>query len=167
MARSLDALTGMHPEKLEQMYRAGSPADASDFSVGARTRLLAVAASSSTFLLTRRLVQIYADLPRFAVDKRFAPDGRAGHDVILGSIRYRFRVEIASSAIDDAPTLLLSYAHSADRNPWPVPSMYDELRSIEPGIAIGPTLIRGRKRPIFWFGMSTSAVSEMSGPSVL
>ena len=87
--------------------------------------------------------------------KTFDHGGNSGQNLILGKPRFRFRAEVAPSALDALPALRLLYADPAFANPWPVRDLVDEIRGIAPGMAIGPVLLSGRV--LGWFGLERSA----------
>ena len=153
MINAIDDLIGAPPEHLERLYRSAEPADIGALGPAPRTRLLCVALSHWIHQLTRPLVTRYARIEALQVDKRLSAGVGIGNDRIVGRVCYRFRIETQASTLDARPTLRLSYAEPADRNHWPVPAMYDELRTIGEGVVLGPTLVRGVQRPLFWFGM--------------
>jgi hypothetical protein len=152
---SLSELVGAHPNALRLFYEAGRVADPAVFGASPRGRILALEAGQDIFLVLRRLFQI-ADTDRSPWQgKVFEPSGSAGQNVVFGRRTASFRVEHADSVIDGKPTLLLRYDDPADKNPWPIRAIRDELRSVGQGLAIGPFLfVQGpTSRVVGWWGL--------------
>ena len=111
-------------------------------------------------MLTRPLVQAAARFRAGWRGKTFDHGGNSGQNVVFGKKMFRFRAEVAASAIDGRPTLKLTYADAAFKNPWPVRAIFDELRSVGPGIAIGPAFGDGDiPKLLVWFGLQNERVS--------
>ncbi|MDX2006554.1 MAG: hypothetical protein SFU83_14875 [Meiothermus sp.] len=74
--------------------------------------------------------------------KEFGPDG-SGVNLLRrgGAVRRGFPVEVAPapSRVDGRPCLAVTYPPV---NPWPWPSVVDELRQLEPGTLLGLTFFR-------------------------
>ncbi len=157
---SLDSLVGAHPEAIERIYRSAKTADPAELGDAPAGRLLAVAPAGEIFMLTRPLVQAAASFRAGWRGKTFDHGGNSGQNVIFGKKMFRFRVEVADSAIDGRPTLKLSYTDAAFKNPWPVRAIFDELRGVGPGIALGPALSAGSTpKVLVWFGLQNERVS--------
>jgi len=148
---SLSLLVGAHPDALEKIYGRGRATDPAELGDAPRGRLLALERGADLFLITRPLLRALAsDLFPWR-GKVFDHGGNSGQNVVLGQKVLRFQADVGSSAIDGRPALVLDYA--AHANPWPVRALRDELRTVGDGIAIGPALIVGSSRPLFWFGL--------------
>lgn len=148
---ALSVLVGAHPDALDKIYRQARATDPAELGDAPRGRVLAFERGADLYLITRPLVRALAtDLLPWR-GKVFDHGGNSGQNVVLGKKVLRFHAEIAASAIDGRPALVLDYA--AHPNPWPVRALRDELRTVGSGIAIGPALASGSSRPLFWFGL--------------
>jgi hypothetical protein len=148
---TLASLVGAHPDTLRKLFGEGRPADPAELGDVTRGVLLSIAAAEDVFLAVRPIVRALSSGPTPWKGKTFDHGGNSGQNLILGKPRFRFRAEVAPSAIDGQPALRLLYADPAFANPWPVRDLIDELRSIGPGMAIGPVLLQGRV--LGWFGL--------------
>jgi hypothetical protein len=168
---SLDSLVGAHPDALLDLFGAGLPTDPSDPAgldggSGPRTpglgdaprgRLLAFALGADVFLAFRPLLRALAgDLMPWR-GKSFDHGGNSGQDLLLDRRVFRFQAEVGPSKIDGRPALVLTYDSAAHGNPWPIRAIRDELRTVGPGVAIGPALFQppgsGAPVSLFWFGL--------------
>ena len=152
---SLADLKGAHPEALRAIYGAGTPTFPDDLGEAPRGRLLSLELGTELFLAVRPLSRaLGGDLVPWE-GKAFDHGGNGGANVVFGRRVARFRAEGAPSALDGRPTLVLRYDQRAFKNPWPLRTVVDELRTVGDGIAIGPALvpIGGSLRPLFWFGL--------------
>lgn len=148
---SLASLVGAHPDTLRKLFNEGRPADPAELGEVTRGLLLSIATPEDVFLALRPVVRLLSSGPTPWTGKTFDHGGNSGQNLVFGKPRFRFRAECASSAIDGKPALRLLYADSAFANPWPVRDVTDELRSVAPGIALGPVLFHGRV--LGWFGL--------------
>jgi hypothetical protein len=149
---SLASLAGGHPGTLRTYYLGGRPADPADLGDAPHGRLLAFEPGQSVFMLTRSFLQGAAGSDLFPWrGKTFDHGGNSGQNRLYGRHAFRFRTEVAPSSVDGQPTLLLSYDDPAFKNPWPVRAIRDELRTIAPGLAIGPAYYRGSL--LLWWGL--------------
>jgi hypothetical protein len=152
---SIDELVGAHPDTLRNIYGKGKPCDPADLGDQPQGRLLALQAGSDAFMLLRPIVRALASGLLPWQGKVFDHGGNAGQNVVFGRRVSRFRTERAESLVDGQPTLALLYDSPAFGNPWPLRAVRDELRSVAPGIAIGPAIFQagGRPRVVLWFGL--------------
>lgn len=151
---ALAALVGAHPDALHKLFGEGRPADPAELGDVTRGLLLAVAAAEDIFLAVRPIVRALASGPTPWKGVTFDHGGNSGQNLVLGKPRFRFRAEVAPSALDGKPALRLLYADPAFANPWFVRDVIDELRSVGPGVAIGPVLLHGRT--LGWIGLERS-----------
>lgn len=159
---SLRPLVGAHPEALRAIYGKGVTADPAELGAAPRGRLLAFDGGADVFLLFRPLLR--------ALDKGLSPwrgkvfdhGGNAGQNVVFGGKMLRFRTEVGPSEVDGQPTLVLLYDSEAFKNPWPLKTVRDELRTVGPGVAIGPAYVTVGGRPVcvLWFGLEAEAANE-------
>lgn len=152
---SLRSLVGAHPEALRGLYGAGHPTDPGELGDAPEGRLLALESGTSFFLALRPVVHALAgDLLPWK-GKAFDHGGNGGSNVLFGRRVIRFRTESTASLLDGRPTLVLRYDEPAFRNPWPIRTIVDELRTVGTGIAIGPAFlpVAGVPRLLFWFGL--------------
>jgi hypothetical protein len=152
---SLDSLVGAHPETLGILFANGSATDPGELGDAPRGRLLAFVPGAELYMATRPLMRALAtDLLPWR-GKVFDHGGNSGQNVVLGRKVFRFHAEVGPSVIDQRPALTLTYDAEAYQNPWMVRVLRDELRTVGPGIAIGPAIfMAGAPRPLFWFGLS-------------
>jgi hypothetical protein len=152
---TLDDLVGAHPDALRKIYGGGRPTDPSELGDAPRGRVLAIEAGREVFFLVRPVIQALGSDAFPWKGKIFDHGGNAGQNVVLGRPVLRFRTELAPSDVDGKPTLSLLYDSPAFKNPWPLRNIKDELRTIAPGIAIGPASItlRGSRKLLLWFGL--------------
>jgi hypothetical protein len=155
---TLDELVGAHPDALRKIYRGGLPADPADLGESPRGRVLSLELGADLFLLLRPVVRAFASGAFPWKGKVFDHGGNAGQNVVFGKTMVRFRTELGASDVDGKPTLALLYDSPAFANPWPIRAIRDELRSIGPGLAIGPAFmeIGGARRPLLWFGLEAT-----------
>ena len=151
----LDDLIGAHPDALRKIYSGGRPTDPGELGETPRGRLLALDGAREIFSLLKPVLRALGGDALPWKGKVFDHGGNAGQNIVLGKNMLRFRTERGPSDIDGRPTLVLLYDSAAFKNPWPVRAMRDELRTVAPGIAIGPAFmtIAGARRPLFWFGL--------------
>lgn len=149
---ALADLVGAHPDALLQIYRSGRPADPAELGDSPRGLFLAPIPGADLFLLTRPIMRALAKGWLPWQGKAFDHGGNAGQNVIFGQKMVRFHAEVAPSALDGNPSLILSY--EGHGNPWPIRAIRDELRTVGDGVAVGPAfLVAGEPRPLFWFGL--------------
>jgi hypothetical protein len=151
---TLDALVGAHPGMLQKLFREGGAADPGELGEPTRGLLLSVAAADVVFLAIRPVLRALSSGPMPWKGVVFDHGGNSGQNLILGKPRLRFRAEVAPSGIDTRPALRLLYENPVFGNPWPVRDVVGELRSIGPGLALGPVLFHGHI--LGWFGLSRS-----------
>ncbi|MEJ7733660.1 MAG: hypothetical protein WKG00_31250 [Polyangiaceae bacterium] len=152
---SIDELVGAHPDTLRSVYGRGKPCDPAELGDRPTGRLLTLEMGSEAFMVLRPLVRALAGGLSPWQGKVFDHGGNAGQNVVFGRHVARFRTERAESLIDGEPTLALLYDSPAFGNPWPLRAVRDELRSVAPGIAIGPAIfpLGGTPRVVLWFGL--------------
>lgn len=149
---SLASLVGSHPRALATIFSRGTALDPLSFDGRIHGRLLAMPLVESLHLALRPVVRGLSSIGTWE-GIVFDHGGNAGHNVVFGKSALRFRAERAPSLTDGAPALVLDYA---DKNPWPVKLLRDELRLVGDGIAIGPAFLMTDKKPIiWWFGLES------------
>ncbi len=148
---SLASLVGAHPDALRKLFGEGRPADPAELGETTHGLLLSIAPSEGLFLALRPFVRMVSAGPTPWKGKTFDHGGNSGQNLVFGVPRFRFRAEVAPSAIDGKPALRLLYADPAFANPWPVRDLVDELRGVAPGVAIGPVLMGDKT--LGWFGL--------------
>jgi hypothetical protein len=148
---TLSSLVGAHPDTLRKLFGEGRPADPAELGETTRGLLLSIAPAESLFLALRPFVRMLSSGPTPWKGKTFDHGGNSGQNLVFGVPRFRFRAEVAPSTIDGKPALRLVYGDPAFANPWPVRELNDELRSVAPGMAIGPVLMGGKT--LGWFGL--------------
>ena len=154
MVTSLASLVGAHPDTLRKLFHEGRAADPAELGEVTHGLLLSVATPEDVFLAIRPLVRLLSSGPTPWTGKTFDHGGNSGQNLVFGKPRFRFRAEVSPSAIDGQPALRLLYSDPAFANPWLLRDVTDELRSVAPGIAVGPVLLRGRV--LGWFGIERS-----------
>lgn len=153
-AASLAALVGAHHGALRSLYGAGRVTDPAELGDAPRGQILALGEAAALFMATRPLARLFKLIPWEG--KTFDHGGNSGKNLLFGKQLVRFHAEAVASALDGKPALVLSYDEPAYKNPWPLRAMVEELRTIGPGLAIGPALFKGRgasPRLLFWFGL--------------
>ncbi len=88
--------------------------------------------------------------------KTFDHGGNSGQNRLLDRRALPLPGRGGPLAIDGRPALALTYDAPAHGNPWPLRAIRDELRTVGPGIALGPALFQsspGSAIPLFWFGL--------------
>ena len=67
---------------------------------------------------------------------------------------YELPIDVEASELDGRPALVLRY----ERNGWPVSTLRDELRTVRPGMALGPFYVQagGRYHLIGWMGLQAA-----------
>lgn len=152
---SLDSLVGAHPDTLLELFSAGLPTDPAELGDAPRGRLLAFARGADVFLAFRPLLRALATGVMPWRGKTFDHGGNSGQNVLVNRRAFRFQAEVAPSQIDSRPALALTYDAPAHGNPWPVRAIRDELRTVGPGVAIGPAFYVAPHAPValFWFGL--------------
>ncbi|WP_437735997.1 hypothetical protein [Sorangium sp. So ce1335] len=153
---SLDSLLGAHPDALRQIYGAGKPADPAELGDAPRGRLLALQPTAGVHLATRPLMKALASRWMPWKGNEFDHGGNSGTNLVFGSKVWRFKAQLLPSELDGAPTLALTYGERAFGNPWPVSALKDELRTVAPGVALGPMLLKWQDRwhHVLWFGLT-------------
>lgn len=151
---SLDALIGVHPAALRDLYSAGAPADPERLGTAPAGRLLAVEGLEAVHLLTRPVIVAIARSLLPWRGKSFDPNGMGGRNRVWDRSVLAFHCDNGPSELDGRPTLFLRYDGLG--HPWPLSRIVDELRSVSEGVAIGPAslrLVRGSK-VLFWWGLA-------------
>ncbi|MEM9692830.1 MAG: hypothetical protein AAGA56_09820 [Myxococcota bacterium] len=146
-------LIGAHPEALRDMYRMGRPTDTTALGGERDGYMLAYEPIAAIFSVTRPLVRALAETGLWR-GKHFESGGTSGRDRMLGRRPFRFRCEVAPSALDGAPTLLMRYDNLG--NPWPLGRYAGELRTLNDAVAIGPSVVKtgnGRHSVQGWWGL--------------
>lgn len=154
---SLATLVGAHPASLRHIYESGAPADPAALGDAPSGKLLAIEPAAELFLLTRPIVRAVANHLVPWRGKTFDHGGNSGQNVVFGKKVVRFRAEVGPSEIDGQPTLALRY--DGFGNPWPVSAIFDELRMIGEGIALGNAYLvaGGRKHLLLWWGLERAS----------
>lgn len=157
---SLDWLLGAHPDALRDLFLSGTPTDPADFAGDARGLILAVERFADTHVLMRPLVKLVSSRMNPWQGIRFSSGGTSGQNLVLGRRAFRFRCELASSALDGQPALVMCYDGLGNR--WPVSHLVDELRDVGEGIAIGPTSLATRRglTLLSWWGITSAAAGS-------
>ena len=147
---SLAELVGGHPESIRNIFSRGAATDPGELGDAPSGRLLALEPLGSVHLLARPIVRLLARSSVWG-GVGFDHGGNAGFNRWLGTRAHRFRTGVEPSELDGRPTLVLRY----DRNGWPVSSLRDELRTVRPGLALGPFFVRAGERfhLIGWMGL--------------
>lgn len=133
-----DELVGAHLETLAAMYEQAAPTDPEELGPTPRGLVLSVSGTAPVHLAMRPLVRgLSRGLRPIWKGLTFDHGGNSGTNRYLGGRALRFRSERAPSKLDDRPALVLTYEKAL----WPMSSLRDELRTIMPGVAIGPIFI--------------------------
>lgn len=136
--RHASELVGAHPGALAAIFASGTATDPEDLGDAPRGTLIAIPATVSAHLLLRPVVRALSRGPgTLWQGLAFDHGGNAGKNRLLGRDALRFRAEHAASRLDGDAALVLTY----ERAPWPVKKLRDELRTIAPGLAIGPMFL--------------------------
>ena len=144
---SLATLVGAHPRALLDLFRRGRATVPAELGDAPRGRLLALGVPKARARASSRwraplLRALATDLLPWQ-GKTFDRGGNSGQNVVLGREAFRFQRRGGPSALDGRPALVLTYDAARARNPWPLRAIRDELRTVGPGIAIGPAIGRG------------------------
>jgi hypothetical protein len=151
---SLSALVGAHPDALRKIFGAGRATDPAELGDAPRGSLLAFAAGADVFLAFRPLLRALASGVLPWRGKTFDHGGNSGQNVVFGRRVSRFHAEVGPSHVDGRPALVLTYDLPAHGNPWPLRAVRDELRTVAPGIAVGPAIFtQGLSATLLWFGL--------------
>jgi hypothetical protein len=152
---ALAPLVGAHPDALLQFFGEGRATDPAELGPEPRGRILAIVPGAEMFLALRPILRALASDRLPWRGKIFDHGGSSGANVLFGRTAFRFQSEVAPSAIDGRPSLVLDYGLAAYRNPWPVRTIRDELRTVGKGVAIGPAFLvgGGAPRAVLWFGL--------------
>lgn len=155
---SLSALVGAHPDALRDIYDAGRPTDPAELGASPRGDVLALALprGADAFMIVRPLLKALSGDVNPWKGKVFDHGGNSGQNVVLGRRSLRFHAEVEPSNIDGRPSLVLRYSDPVYKNPKILRSIVDELRTVGPGVAVGPVLrMREGRSPeiLFWFGL--------------
>ena len=157
---SLDSLVAAHPGTLSELFVAARPTDPAELGDAPRGRLLAFAPGAEVFLAFRPLLRALGGGLMPWRGKTFDHGGNSGQNVLLNRRAFRFQAEVALSRLDGRPALALTYDAPAHGNPWPISALRDELRTVGPGVAIGPAffLPPGASAPValLWFGLESA-----------
>lgn len=147
---TLDELVGAHPESIRNIFARGAATDPAELGDAPRGRLLALEPLGGVHLIARPVVRLLGRSDLWT-GVGFDHGGNAGFNRWLGTRAHRFRTAVEPSELDGRPTLVLRY----DRNGWPVSSLRDELRTVRPGLALGPFYVRtgGRFSLVGWMGL--------------
>jgi hypothetical protein len=160
----LDSLAAMDVAALGRLYAAGTvPATLAPLEGHPRGRMLSIRAlDRGTRGAALRRFSGWAAFPWEG--KSFAGRGATGTGVnrikLVGRRNwFPFRTSIRDSVIDGAPCIVLDY--DLPENPAAIRAIHDELRQIEPGLFLGPAMLKARKGPAFvlWFALDTSVQS--------
>lgn len=151
---ALDELVGAHPDALRSIFVSGRPTDPAELGDAPRGRILALGPGVEVFMLMRPILRALATDALPWKGKVFDHGGNSGQNLVFGKQAFRFHAEVGPSALDGSPALLLRYGVAAYKNPWPVRDIVDELRTVAPGIAMGPAFLQtGEQRLLLWFGL--------------
>jgi hypothetical protein len=158
---SLDSLVAAHPDSLGELFAAGRATDPAELGDAPRGKVLAFAHGADVFLVFRPILRALASGFMPWRGKTFDHGGNSGQNVLVDRRAFRFQAEVAASQLDGRPALALTYDAAPHGNPWPVSALRDELRTVGPGVAIGPAffLATGGSAPIalFWFGLENAS----------
>ncbi len=155
---SLASLVGGHPDALRRIYGAGRATDPAELGDAPHGTLLGFARGGEVFLALRPLLRAGAGVLPWQ-GKTFDHGGNSGQNVVLGRRLLRFQAEGGASLLDGRPALILTYDAPAHENPWPLRALRDELRTVGPGVAIGPAILpasAGAPVTLFWFGLEAA-----------
>lgn len=147
---TIDELVGGHPESIRKIFSRGEATDPAELGDTPHGRLLALEPLGGIHLLARPIVRALGR-SSFWAGVGFDHGGNAGFNRWLGAKAHRFRTAVESSELDGRPALVLKY----ERNAWPVSTLRDELRTVRPGMALGPFYVQagGRYHLIGWMGL--------------
>lgn len=150
---SLDELVGGHPESIRKIFSRGEATDPAELGDAPQGRLLALEPLGGVHLLARPVVRAIGRSSLWA-GVGFDHGGNAGFNRWLGAKAHRFRTVIEPSELDGRPALVLRY----ERNGWPVSTLRDELRTVRPGLALGPFYVQagGRHHLVGWMGLQAT-----------
>src|SRR5262245_53761677 len=112
----LAPLVGAHPDALRAIFAKGRAADPAELGDHPQGRLLSLGENAEIFLALRPIVRVVSHgLPWEGIT--FDHGGNSGKSVIFGRKVFRFHAEVAASALDGQPALVLSHATPAYKNP--------------------------------------------------
>lgn len=159
-ALTLDDLARMSSADLAALYSSGNiPSSFADFGRRPRGRVLAV--RHLDHKAAAAVVRTIAALGVFpwrgksmATTGRYAGDGINRVKLGVNTNWFEFTMQVEKSVIDSKDSVVFDYADKG--NPWPIRLIRDELREIEPGLFVGPAMIktpRGRLVSVLWFAL--------------
>ena len=114
-----------------------------------RGRLLTLAGTASVHLAAREAIRLLSRGGGVLWQGiSFDHGGNAGKHLLFGKQLVRFRVELAASALDGAPALILSYPKAGPL----LAKLHAELRTCGEGLAMGPVF--AGKHVVAWVGFA-------------
>jgi hypothetical protein len=154
---SLDHLARLDHAALDALYRASDPPALADLDAVHDARMLAVRRLDGPRGLRRvaRLAASRAFPWRGKAFESTGPERGAGlNRIVLAGRHFPFATRVEPSALDGRPAVLLDY--DDPRNPWVIRKVRDELRTVAPGLFLGPAMwkARGGPRTVLWFAVS-------------
>ena len=160
---SLDGLARMDVTELGALYARGDMPDSLHALDGhPRGRMLAVRGvdrGSLGSLLRRLSSAAFFPWGGKSFTAQSDTDGRGVNRVHLGGRHqlFPFHTLLGSSAIDRRPCVILDY--DLPDNPGFIRAIHDEVRQIEPGLFLGPAMLKQSDGPAFvlWFALDTRA----------
>lgn len=148
---SIEEMVGAHERALEAIFMRNGAADPAALGDSPRGRLLTLAGTASVHLAARELIRLGSRGGAVVWQGiHFDHGGNAGSHLVLGQKFLRFRVELAPSALDGAPALILRYTKAG---PF-FAKLHGELRTCGDGLAMGPVFIG--KTVAGWIGLTHS-----------
>lgn len=170
-ALDLDALAALPYGELEAMYRAAAePSGVRGVDGKPLGRMLAVRSLSGGIL--GGWLRAFAGSRSFVWDgKTFTSiDDRRGRGInrvslpgVLGKQSlFPFETRVDASAVDGRRAIILDY--DLPENPAYIRAIHDEIREVEPGLYLGPAMVKTGRGPVtvLWFALDTRCQSAWS-----
>lgn len=146
---TLEELVGGHTVALQAIFGANPATDPEELGESPRGLLLALNGLSAAHLALRPAVRALSKGTSLAWRGiRFDHGGNSGINLTRNGESVRFHAECCASKLDGKPALVLTY----EKSPWPLRGLRDELRTVSPGLAIGPTY--WGDTILCWFGLT-------------
>ena len=159
----LSSLAALDVAALGELYAGGTASRLDALEGFPRGRMLAIRGLDRGMF--GGMLRRFAGSASFPWDgKSFTGRGATGNGINRVTMFGRhnlfpFVTSIRPSVIDHAPCIVLDY--DQPENPPAIRAIHDELREIEPGLYLGPAMVKTKTEPKFvlWFALDTTVQS--------